>query len=191
METFTSKLEIHRAIIKVRRHIEMIEKIFSGDRDILHGKRSFDDEDRNFIVSQETEEAEEGEFYKLAQELRALESEHLAPLEASSAALELSEVEEKEVLILRKRMNSVASKLSLRFQNTFSPHIEHFTYASMDLETMIKQAEGERKRNEKIMFRNKIKRRISIIWSVVYQCVVFLGAGWVVFSQFIPWLLRA
>ena len=42
MEIFTSKLQIHRAIIKVRRKIELIEDVCSGKRYIFHGTPAID-----------------------------------------------------------------------------------------------------------------------------------------------------
>ena len=187
METSTSKLEIHRSIIEVRRRIKFVESIFSGDKNVFHGQPVWD----IFHPDSNDEELEDGEFYTLAQRLINLESEHLAPLGASAAALELSGTEEKEVQDLRKRMNSAARKISLRLKE--SKGMDPGEYAglrALALEEMIEQAETEMKRDAKIMRCNKIKRWISRLGGWMYRTVLFAGAAWAVLFRLIPELLN-
>lgn len=191
MEILTSKFEIHRAIVKVRRKIEFAETFLSHDKSAsvapaidfaedhfrqYHAPTNVEIELLKAIMG--TREVPEG--------LYVLESEYLAPLEDAVAALELSEVEEKKVHNLRERMNSVFLNSSLLFKKSKFPQMQD---ESLILKGIVARAEEEKEENKKIRAFNKRKRWISRTWRYLYQGVLFLGALWVVFHRSVPWLL--
>ena len=179
MATLTSKLEIHRAIIKVRRKIELAESLLACDRNVsLKESPEFADEEFPPGYDDSTDLATE--LYKLAkgttrvpEGILLLEAEYLAPLEAAAAALELSAAEEKDVQDLRNRMTAVAAKAKPILEKGKSQDIKD---EGLALEAMVLRAGGEEKRNKETRADCEVMRSAKELIFVFYHIVVFVGA---------------